>query len=359
MKEITAEELMKFEQPIIIDVRSPIEFMDGAIPGAINVPLFSDEERKEVGTLYKHEGTAIAKWRAMEIVSPRIPDLLKTIKALSSGGEELVIHCWRGGQRSKAVVSFLEFSGIYSWKLIDGYKGFRTYILQQISKMFPDKAVVLHGLTGVGKTEVLKILKEKGFPILDLEEMAGHRGSIFGTIGIGDGHNQKTFDGLLFKGLKEIQGSAFFLIEAESKRIGKTVQPEELMEKKMNGINIQIHTPLKQRVKQLVLEYVLPYEQEPWYYDQIAGGIERVLRRVKDSEIRKELIQTLADRNYPKMIQLLLEYYYDPLYDHATKEYEGEFINIFAENPLDAAKKIAQQLDILGMKRSTNFENQF
>jgi tRNA 2-selenouridine synthase len=358
MKELTVEQLMIIEHPIIIDIRSPIEYKDGAIPGAINVPLFTDDERAEIGTIYKKEGQAAAKWRAMEVVSPKIPDLLHTIKDYSTCGE-LVIHCWRGGMRSKAVVTFLEFAGIYAYRLVGGYKAYRQYILGSIPTMFPEKAVVLHGLTGVGKTEVLKDLKDRGYPVLDLEDMAGHRGSIFGTIGLGDGHNQKTFDSLLFKGLQEIQGAEYFLIEAESKRIGKTVQPEELMDKKMNGININLETPFEQRVKQLVTEYVVPYENEPWYFEKISEGIEKVLRRVKDVDIRNSLLDTLDNKNYEKMIGILLEHYYDPRYDHARLEYAGGFIDLFAKNPVDAADQIVEKLDKLFLRPKLTIENHF
>jgi len=348
MKEITVEELLTLKDPVIIDIRSPIEFADGAIPDAINIPLFTDEERQVIGTIYKHEGQAAAKWQAMEFVSPKIPVLLKTIKSYQTDGE-IVIHCWRGGMRSKAVVTFLEFAGIYAWRLLGGYKAYRHHILEQIPSMIPDKTVVIHGMTGVGKTEVLKILNKKGYPVLDLEEMAGHRGSIFGTIGLGEGHNQKTFDSLLFKGLTEIQGSDYFLVEAESKRIGKAVQPEKLMDVKFKGLNIYLHTPIEQRVKLLVSEYVLPYEQEPWYNQKISLGIERVLRRVKDNDIRKRLIETLNEKNYREMILILLDHYYDTRYDHARQEYIGEFIDIVAENPIDAAEKIEAKLKELSL----------
>jgi len=346
MKVITVDELLKLKEPVIIDIRSPIEFKDGAIPGAINVPLFSDEERQEVGTIYKHEGQAAAKWKAMEFVSPKIPVLLKTIKSYQTNGE-LIIHCWRGGMRSKAVVTFLEFAGIYAWRLLGGYKAYRQYILEKIPFIIPNQAVVIHGMTGVGKTEVLKLLAQSGFPVLDLEEMAGHRGSIFGTIGLGEGHNQKIFDSLLFKGLQEIMASNYFLVEAESKRIGKAVQPEELMEVKFKGINLYIHSSLEQRVKHLVSEYVLPYEQEAWYHEKISLGIEKVLKRVKDVEIRKRLMELVQEKSYQEMILILLEHYYDPRYDHARQEYEGEFFDIFAKNPVDAAVKIAAKLDEL------------
>jgi tRNA 2-selenouridine synthase len=349
MKEITVENLFTLKTPIIIDIRSPIEFKDGAIPGAINVPLFSDEERHEIGIIYKHEGQAAAKWRAMELVSPKIPELLHTIKDHHTNGE-LVIHCWRGGMRSNAVVTFLEFAGIYAWRLIGGYKAYRHHILEKIPTIIPQNAVVLHGMTGVGKTEVLKLLKQRNYPILDLEEMAGHRGSIFGTIGLGEGHNQKTFDSLLFKGLQEIQGSNYFLVEAESKRIGKAVQPEELMDTKFKGINIYIHSPIEQRVQQLISEYVLPYENEPWYESKILSNMEKVLKRVRDLEVRNKLLSYLDEKNYYELIRILLEHYYDPRYDHARQEYEGEFFDIFADNPVDAAEKVEKKLTDLSFR---------
>ncbi|WP_342431921.1 tRNA 2-selenouridine(34) synthase MnmH [Neobacillus sp. FSL H8-0543] len=356
MRELTVEELENIQNPVIIDIRSPIEFKDGAIPGAINIPLFSNEEREEIGTIYKKEGQAIARWRAMELVSPKIPNLLQQIKETLTDNSELIIHCWRGGMRSKAVVTFLEFAGLYAMRLVGGYKAYRQFILKQIPTMIPEKAIVLHGLTGVGKTEVLKNLKNLGYPILDLEEMAGHRGSIFGTIGLGDGHNQKTFDSLLYKGLQEIEGFNYLIMEAESKRIGKTIQPEELMVKKMKGINLHLHTSLNHRVDHLVHEYVIPFENEPWYEKKISEGIDRILRRMRDTEIKKQLIHTLKVRNYPEMIAILLEKYYDPRYEHALMDYEGQFIDIFTDGIDEATAKVISQIEKLMNEDQKAFE---
>lgn len=351
MKDITVEELYKIDDPVIIDIRAPIEFKDGAIPGAINIPLFTDQEREEIGTIYKQIGQEAAKWKAMEVVSPKIPDMLRTIKEASADKKEQpIIHCWRGGMRSKAVVTFLDFAGIRAKRLSGGYKAYRQYILQDIPRLLPERAIVLHGLTGVGKTEILKLLNGMGYPVLDLEGLAAHRGSIFGTVGIGNGHNQKTFDSLLYKRLMEMEGSPYFLMEAESKRIGKATQPDELMTKKINGIHIYLHTSMEARVKHIANEYIYPYEQAQWYFDEIKQNLERILPRIKDSEIKAQLQDYLNNRQYTKMIKILLEDYYDPKYDHKKQEYIGEFIDIYAESHQEAAEKIAAKLEALSIR---------
>jgi tRNA 2-selenouridine synthase len=349
VKDITVQELFQIENPVVIDIRAPIEFKNGAIPGAKNIPLFTDVEREEIGTLYKQEGPDKAKWRAMELVSPKIPMLLETIKEAAGTGQP-IIHCWRGGMRSKAVVTFLDFAGIRGKRLEGGYKAYRQFILKEIPNLIPGVAVVIHGLTGTGKTEILQILEKRGYPVLDLEGMANHRGSIFGGVGLGNGCNQKQFDSLLFKKLKEIQGVPYFLMEAESKRIGKVTQPDELMLKKLNGINFHVHSSIEQRVSHIAKEYIIPYQQQSWYHEVIKESLDKVFRRLKDAEIRKSLEENLADCDYQQMIQVLLEKYYDPMYDYKRQEYAGEFFDIIAENPLDAANQIALQLDQLSLR---------
>jgi tRNA 2-selenouridine synthase len=345
MQDITIDELVQSKEYVPVDVRSPIEHGEAAIPGSVNIPLFTNEERQEIGILYKHSGEQAAKWRAMEIVSPKLPSILHEIKNLENSGVQPVIHCWRGGSRSKAVASFLEFSGIPSIRLNGGYRAYREYILDQIPKLLPQEAIVLHGLTGTGKTDILKALQDRGFPVLDLEQMANHRGSLFGTIGIGDGHNQKTFDALLFERLREIKGSVFFIIEAESKRIGRAAQPDLMVERKMNGTHFLISCSLENRIDRIYREYVEPFRLEAWFQTNINEKVLRIVKRLKTPELASELEEAAKNRDYRAVISILLVHYYDPRYSHSLKEYNGNFIEVNGEDSEEAASTIAKELD--------------
>lgn len=344
MKEISVDQFLSLKNSVPIDVRSPGEYEEANIPGAVNIPLFTNEERAMIGTLYKQEGSDTAKWRAMEIVSPKIPSILGQIKALQEDGKQPVIYCWRGGMRSKSVTVFAAFAGLNIPRLIGGYRAYRQFILEKIPSLIPPKAITIHGMTGVGKTEVLKKLQEKGMPVIDLEAMAGHRGSVFGTFGLFEGHNQKTFDALLFQRLLEIKGSPFFCVEAESKRIGKVIQPIELEEKKHKGININLQASLSTRVERIYLEYVMPYLHEDWFHEKVLERLKYVFKRIKNQEIISAIMEAVISRNYKLVIEILLEHYYDPRYAHKQLDYTGKFYHVNADQ-IDQA--VDEMLSIL------------
>ncbi|WP_084786821.1 tRNA 2-selenouridine(34) synthase MnmH [Bacillus tuaregi] len=346
MKDITVKELLEMEQVVPVDVRSPGEFEEASIPGAVNIPLFSNEERKEVGTLYKQRGTQEAKWRAMEIVSPKLPEILGSVKKITEEHQP-VLYCWRGGMRSASVASFLEFAGIDSvLRVSGGYRAYRQYILEKIPSLIPDQALVLHGMTGTGKTDILVRLQEKGYPVLDLEGMAAHRGSIFGSVGLAkDGNNQKVFDSLLFEGLRKLEGSAYFIVEAESKRIGKAGQPDALYEKKINGLNLYLQASMDTRVLRIYDEYVKPNENEQWFYDTILEKVSLLKKRLKNDEIYYSLLESTQNKQYQKVIRLLLEYYYDPRYQFKQNEYKNGFSDIIADDMESAIVEIEKYIE--------------
>lgn len=346
MKEITVQDLLNIENRVVpVDVRSPLEFLEAHIPGAVNIPIFTNEERKEVGTLYKQVGANEAKWRAMEIVSPKLPAILGEIKELLQTGKSPVLYCARGGMRSGSIAAFVEFSGLPSKRLAGGYRAYRQYILEMIPKLIPKQAIVLHGMTGTGKTEILLRLKELSYPVVDLEGIAAHRGSLFGTIGYQhEGHNQKMFDGLLFQSLMDIQGSPYYIVEAESKRIGKAGQPDGLYESKLNGINIYLTASVETRVARIMKEYVEPNVGEEWFHEEIMQKVLMMEKRFKNKEVYQELLEQTKNRNYQEVITLLLIYYYDPRYSFKIHEYKNGFITIDANHFESAVKEIREYI---------------
>ena len=159
-REISPEQLCDLKNALVIDVRSPCEYLLESIPQAVNVPLLSDDERAQVGTVYKQEGEVPARRLALRIISPKIPQIVDAILALRTQGVSLVIHCWRGGLRSEAVVSFLTIVGIDCWRLTGGYKAWRRMVVHDLEGAgFEFDPVVLHGQTGVGKTEIARRLE--------------------------------------------------------------------------------------------------------------------------------------------------------------------------------------------------------
>ena len=226
-----------------IDVRSPNEFNDATIPGSINIPVFDDKERAEVGTLYKQVGKEAAKERGLEIFSKKLPDFIHAFKQIET---PMTVFCWRGGMRSKTAATVLDLMGIHANRLQGGVRSFRQWVVHELeTEDFPPKFIVLNGYTGSGKTEILKRLAAKGYPILDFEKLAGHRGSIFGQIGL-EPSNQKKFDSLLVHEMLRFKHEPFVFIEGESRRIGKVSLPQFLFDKKEKGMQIVFHLPIEE-----------------------------------------------------------------------------------------------------------------
>lgn len=320
-----------------VDVRSPGEFHEAHIPNAINVPLFTDEERAEIGTIYKQVGQKAAKWRAMEIVSPKLPKLLEDIKEIEETKKKPLLYCWRGGMRSQSISHFAMMAGLHIQRLEGGYRAFREYIVENIPNILPGQAVVIYGLTGTGKTEILHNLKKLGYPVLDLEGYANHKGSVFGAVGGQVPHNQKTFDALLFEDLQSIEGSPYFFMEGESKRIGHAVQPPQLYDKKNNGIHIRVVSSLETRVERIYEQYV---EETDAFYERVKSALHVIIKRIKSPEIQHDLETCLTEKNYKEMIRLLIVHYYDPRYDNKINQSLNTVLEVESDSVEEATKKI-------------------
>ncbi|MWV42425.1 tRNA 2-selenouridine(34) synthase MnmH [Paenibacillus sp. HJL G12] len=312
-------ELRNKNEMTVIDVRSPSEFADSTIPGSINIPFFTDEERAEIGTLYKQVSTQTAKERGLEIMSAKLPAFVKRFAEIPGNK---TVFCWRGGMRSRTTATVLSLMGIHVHRLDGGYRAFRKWVVETLETMdFAPEVYVLHGNTGTGKTEILKRLKEKGYPVVDLEGLAGHRGSIFGEIGM-KSHNQKTFDSLLLEDMLRYKNEPFILIEAESKRIGKVVLPEFLVNKKEQGTHIMLKAPTSLRVSNILNDY-----QPVEHAEESMDAFQQIKSRIH-TPIALEIEASMLTRQYGRAVELLLEYYYDPRYTHTSSAYGDEFAKI-------------------------------
>lgn len=305
---------------ILIDVRSPKEHSSETIPGSINIPLFDDEERKIIGTIYDNESTEKAKQIGIEAASKKLPVIYEKVAKLDKEYNNLIFYCARGGLRSSSLVSLFKTLGVNAIKLDGGYKGYRKYIYEHLPKVIEEiKFVVLYGNTGTGKTEILKELHRLGNDILDLEGCANHRGSLLGSVGLGEQNSQKIFESLVFESLMNRKSDTVF-VEGESKRIGKIIMPEYLYDAINNGINIKIEADIETRVDNLLKDYV--HEND----DELILSL-NLLRNNLGNKIIDNYIEMIGKHEYRKVIEELIVKYYDPHYEFKQRDYEVVFLN--------------------------------
>ncbi len=305
------EELIKSENFIIIDTRTPAEFKEAHIPKAINIPLFTNEERAIVGTLYKQEGKNIAIKEGINIFSKKMPTMMEDYFKFKN--KKLLIYCWRGGMRSKVIVNFLDALGFYVKQLEGGHKAYRNYVLNYFKSInFKPKLTVLYGLTGAGKTELLHELEDT----IDLEDIAQHRSSLLGKIGLKP-RSQKMFDAILFDKLKELENKKNIFIEGESRKIGKVEMPEFLWQKMKKSKKIKITCPLKDRAKRIIKEYFSNITKKD--LDYIIEILPKLKQKLSNKVI-EELRSNINNKEYEQFTITMLEKYYDPLYEHTINE---------------------------------------
>lgn len=329
-KDITVHELDAVEGRVLVDVRSPGEFAEGTIPGSVNVPLFTNEERALIGTVYKQESPDAARRLAMLTVSPKIPQIVAEMETLMKKGK-LVIYCWRGGMRSYAACTFMSLLKYPVLRVRGGYRAYRQRVMEELTAYEGIKSplIVLHGMTGVGKTRILLMLKERGQQVLDLEGMANHRGSVFGTIGMGEAHNQKTFEALLWESLRSLDPNRPVFMEAESKRIGRSVMPDWLIKDKQAGVPVFLNASMEQRVERLIEDY-MPHDDQH-IVTGLTVALEKIRKRLSNEQFAM-FQDLLSTGEYERFCSQLFELYYDPRYKHKLQEYSGEMIHMDAED---------------------------
>ncbi len=246
------EFLLQSNNHVLIDVRAPIEFNKGHLPNAINIPLFEDSERAEIGTLYKQLGKDIAVNRGLQIVSPKMVEFVNSVKKIALN-KTVFVYCFRGGMRSNSFAWLMNTSGLNAQILEGGYKAYRNYVLKYFN--IPKKLILLGGNTGSGKTEVLKKLALLNFQTVDLEKLAHHKGSAFGSINEQKQNPQQVFENNLMHTFSKFNQELPFILEDESQSIGYNKIPHELWLQMKKATIIKLKIPFEARIEKLVKDY--------------------------------------------------------------------------------------------------------
>ena len=310
--------LSKAEKIPVIDVRSPEEFNYGHIPGAVNIPLFDDAERAIVGTIYKNLGRQKAILKGLEISGISMESKLKSALAVAGEGK-LLVHCWRGGMRSEAMAWLFSLGDIETEILDGGYKSYRNHILEKLSDKY--KYIILGGLTGSGKTEMLRYLKNKGQQVIDLEGIANHRGSAFGSLGQEMQPTSEHFANLLYNELIRMDPGKPIWLEDESKNIGTVFMPDGFYENMQISPVIAVMMEMKNRVPRLLREYA------SYPVDELKGPVMKISKRLGGVKT-SECLKSIDSGDLRKAVEITLEYY-DKSYLHGLKRRSGMNIRYF------------------------------
>ena len=342
VQRIHIDEFLKLaETHPVFDVRSPGEYNHAHMPGAISLPLFTDEERKQVGTAYKQISREQAIKIGLDYFGPKMRKMVEEVEAVSSRqladssrqaavgslptANCILVYCWRGGMRSGAVSWLLDIYGFKVYTLIGGYKKFRNHVLETFKK--PYRFNIIGGYTGSGKTELLKTLKEKGEKVIDLENIANHKGSAFGAIGLPPQPTQEMFENLLSNELSAISSqeglptaecqlpTGCIWLEDESQRIGLINIPGDLWKNMRQSKVWFLDIPFEERLKHIIPEYGI-LEQE-----KLIAAIERISQKLGHLNA-KTAILLLKEGKISESFDILLRYY-DKFYFRSLHNREG------------------------------------
>lgn len=300
----------------VVDVRSPGEFQAGHIPGAVNIPIFDNEERKTVGILYKEKGRESAILKGLEIVGPKMAGFAQQALELSPQ-KRLRVHCWRGGMRSESMALLWKTVGFEVSVLPGGYKTYRQKVLSDFGQ--PLQLIVLGGKTGSGKTEILRELKKSGEQIIDLESLACHKGSAFGSIGQLPQPTVEQFENNFHKALSQLDPQKRIWVEDESHAIGRVYIPIPFWEQMALAPVLVVEVSVEARIKRLVEEYAgAPKEQ-------IKEALLRIQKRLGGQHL-KQAMQALNENDFTTGAEIALQYY-DKTYSHGLSQRDQSHIH--------------------------------
>ncbi len=372
---VAAERVLAQADAVVIDLRSPAEFAEDHLPGAHNVPLFDNAERAIIGTLYAKlspsaafdEGRVRTRARIGELVAtvariarwePPAVDLAERVERLTADGidglegalesaltdelpaDAVVLSCWRGGLRSRSVVALLRELGLERAVCIDGgYREYRRRVRTELDAWQAPPAFVLRGWTGVGKTLVLREIERlrPGWTI-DLEQLAGHRSSILGMVGL-EPCSQKTFESRLAERLRAgTPGLCVF--EGESRKVGDVIVPDTAWRALVSGTNIELFASTAQRCRVLIDDYL----EDDANRVHLAQQLPFIEERLGPKRWEGKLVELLDAERDHELVEILLERYYDPLYAHSEKKHTIH-TRIDSEDPLRAARDVVAWIE--------------
>jgi len=304
VQSIAISDFLTLHQAVpIIDVRTPAEFTQGHIQGAYNIPLFTNEERVTVGTTYKQVGREEAILLGFDLTGNKWSGFIKQALEIAPA-KKVAVHCWRGGMRSGAMAWALDLYGFEVHLLEGGYKSYRSWALKQFENDFP--LIVLGGMTGSGKTKILLKLRSLNEQVIDLEDLAQHQGSSYGTMNKMVQPTQEQFENNFAFQLSQVDKTKALWVEDESLTIGKRCIPHPLFNQMRNSALINLIVPLEQRIVTLTKEYGLLDK------DFLIECTERIRKRL-GPEQTKNAIQAIQENRMSDFIRLVL-YYYDKTY---------------------------------------------
>jgi tRNA 2-selenouridine synthase len=297
---ISVPEFLKLRKTLpVVDARSEGEFTEGHMPGAINIPILNNEERKAVGTDYKQKGQLEAIKTGFRLVGPRIIDIVNAAEEIAAN-RELLVHCWRGGMRSGNFCHFVGMAKMRTHQLQGGYKAYRHEALQSFK--LPMQLFVIGGSTGSGKSEILRALKALGEQVIDLEELANHKGSVFGGLMMPPQPTTEQFQNNLFEEILQLDLTRRIWIEDESIAVGKIFLPLDLWQRMSTAPLVEILVSKEDRIKRLVNEY------GPAPKDQFLASMEKIVKKLGGQHFNSAKEKLFAD-DMPATIDILLSYY--------------------------------------------------
>lgn len=336
MQRVAVKEfLLNDPQVPIVDVRSPGEFSEGHIIGSVNIPLFSDDERAQVGSVYTKVGRPEALELGLEFVGPKMNALAKKAKTIAIS-ERIKVHCWRGGMRSDKMAWLFDLVGLDVTVLEGGYKAYRNQLMDDFGRL--EHLILIHGATGSGKTEILHKLAAKGEQVIDLEKRANHKGSAFGALGMGEQPNTAQFQNLLYSDLIGLDPSKRIWLESESLSIGKVYLPQTLWDTMNRSSIIELNLDKKLRAKRIVREYGDIDKND------LANSIRKIQNRFGGNRVKVAL--ELLEEDRLEEVTLLLLDYYDKSYSFSKNKYKKKEVATY-NAVSDDSQKIATDLVLL------------